>query len=289
MDRGQREWSQETNSNRLIVGLLNNMPDAALESTERQFRELLDAPSAETPVHLRLFSLPDVPRGKTARRHMNEAYAKIDELWDARLDALIVTGNEPQAACLKDEPYWGSLTRVVEWAQENTVSTVWSCLAAHAAVHHMDGVVRDPLMQKTCGVFDCIGVSPHPLIAGVRLPIRIAHSRCNDLREEALTACNYKILTRSPEAGVDTFVKEGKNSLYSFRAIRNTTVGPCRGNTAATSDVFYAANARPIRQCREDISIQPRPMRLQDTKSAPCASRTKACSSTSHFHSWKAG
>jgi homoserine O-succinyltransferase len=146
---------------------------------------------------------------------MNEAYANIDELWDARPDALIVTGTEPQAACLKDEPYWGSLTRVVEWAQENTVSTVWSCLAAHAAVLHMDGIVRHALTEKTCGVFDCISLSPHPLLAGARLPIRIAHSRCNDLREEALTARNYKILTRSPEAGVDTFVKEGK-SLFVF-------------------------------------------------------------------------
>jgi homoserine O-succinyltransferase len=191
----------------LVIGLVNNMPDAALESTQRQFVELLDRASRDIAVELRLFFLPDVPRGGAARLHLNQAYLGLDELWRSRLDGLIVTGTEPRAACLRDEPYWGSLTRVLEWAERHTTSTIWSCLAAHAAVLHMDGVERRTLGEKRFGVFACTNASPHPLLAGIADGISIAHSRWNELPQESLTSAGYTMLTRSIEAGVDTFVK----------------------------------------------------------------------------------
>ena len=49
------------------IGLVNNMPDAAVEATERQFVQLLDAASGETVVHLKLFSLPEVARNDLVR------------------------------------------------------------------------------------------------------------------------------------------------------------------------------------------------------------------------------
>jgi homoserine O-succinyltransferase len=126
-----------------------------------------------------------------------------------------VTGTEPRAPSLADEPYWRSLTRVLDWAQDNTASTVWSCLAAHAAVLHLDGIDRHALDEKRFGIFDCAVVSDHPLTAGIPARIRIPHSRCNELPEPSLAACGYTILTRSPEAGVDAFVKQ-RDSLFVF-------------------------------------------------------------------------
>jgi len=41
------------------------------------------------------------------------------------------------------------------------------------------------------------------------------HSRWNDLPEDALKSCGYRVLTRSDDAGVDAFVKENK-SLFVF-------------------------------------------------------------------------
>src|SRR6266850_7278721 len=90
------------------IGLLNNMPDAALEATERQLAALLAPAARDIAVRLRLFSLPGIPRGARARRHLDSSYLDIDDLWDSRLDALIVTGTEPRAAALPDEPYWGA-------------------------------------------------------------------------------------------------------------------------------------------------------------------------------------
>jgi homoserine O-succinyltransferase/O-acetyltransferase len=197
------------------LGLVNNMPDSALESTERQFCSLITAAAGTVPVRLRLFALPEVPRGEVGRAHLRAAYAPIDELWTSRLDGLIVTGTEPRAASLKDEPYWASLANVLGWAQENTASTIWSCLAAHAAVLQLDGIGRQALQEKRFGVFPCPNESNHSLMAGLPLQVRVAHSRWNEVMEPALAQCGYTILTRSTEAGVDAFAKQGK-SLFVF-------------------------------------------------------------------------
>jgi homoserine O-succinyltransferase len=197
------------------IALVNNMPDAALESTERQFLELLDAAAEKISVRLRLFSLPDVPRSHAARAYLAGSYFDISKLWNAQLDGIIVTGTEPRAPSLRDEPYWAALTKLVDWAETKAVASVWSCLAAHAAVLHQDGIARRALANKCFGLFDCARVADHPLMDGMPPRVRIAHSRWNELPEEALRACRYTILTRSAEAGVDIFVKQGKSlSLY---------------------------------------------------------------------------
>ena len=64
------------------------------------------------------------------------------------MDALIVTGAEPRAANLRDEPFWDELGFVLDWAAENTISSLLSCLAAHAEVLRSDGVTRRPLAEK---------------------------------------------------------------------------------------------------------------------------------------------
>jgi homoserine O-succinyltransferase len=198
----------------LDIALVNNMPDAALDATERQFRALLSAAAADLDLRLTLYTLPEVPRTEFGRRQVSK-YSNIDDLWDRRHDGLIVTGAEPQAADLKDEPYWGSLTRLLEWAEQSTYSTILSCLAAHAGILHLDGIVRRPLGDKRHGVFECIRVGDHPLTASAPGRLRMPHSRRNDIPEEALRACGYRVLMRSDEAGVDTFVKQ-RNSLFVF-------------------------------------------------------------------------
>jgi homoserine O-succinyltransferase len=216
MDRGPSGSALRPAPGRFLeLGLVNNMPDAALESTERQFLSLLREAAGDIPVRLRLFALPDVPRTDAGRQHLRSSYGSIDDLLSSRLDGLMVTGTEPVAPSLTDEPYWGSLIKVLEWAHKNTGSTVWSCLAAHAAVLHLDGIRRQALDEKRFGMFECASTSDHPLMAGVPALMRIAHSRCNELPEQALRSSGYTILTHSSEAGVDAFVKQGK-SLFVF-------------------------------------------------------------------------
>ena len=136
------------------IAFINNMPDAALEDTEMQFFELLDAASGDIPVCLKLYSLTGVPRGERGQQHLNSFYFGIDDLLNSRFDGVIMTGTEPRQPNLRNEPYWSALTNVLDWAERNTVSTILSCLAAHAGVLHSDGIDRHPLSDKQFGVFD---------------------------------------------------------------------------------------------------------------------------------------
>jgi len=198
-------------ANCITIGFINNMPDPALEATERQFMDLIRAATTKVVVRLLLFSIPEVPRADTTRQELAERYRDIAELWDSHLDGLIVTGTEPRMKNLKDEPYWGTLSRVVDWARDNTTSTIWSCLAAHAAVLHAEGIERRALADKLFGVFDCEPVASHPMTSDAALGLRVPHSRYNDLPERALASSGYRILTRSAAAGVDMFARQDKS------------------------------------------------------------------------------
>ncbi|HEY6445211.1 MAG TPA: homoserine O-succinyltransferase [Acidobacteriaceae bacterium] len=203
-------------SKTLTIGLVNNMPDAALEATERQFVALLEAASPDFTIALRLYSLPGVPRGRAAASRIASFYADTHALRTAKIDALIVTGREPISASLQDEPYWEEFTAILDWARDNTLSTVWSCLAAHAAVLYTDGIQRVRNNRKHSGVFEGSRVSLHPLIEGTPSPFRLPHSRWNGLPEDHLTRAGYQVLTNSA-AGVDTFVRHDKSLFVYFQ------------------------------------------------------------------------
>jgi len=192
------------------------MPDSALEDTEGQFRGLLSAAADPGGVRLRLSYLPEVPRGATARNALKERYCPLEDLLSSPLDALIVTGTKPRAPSLRDEPYWKRLVEVLTWAEAHTVSSIWSCLAAHAAVLHLDGVERRRLPEKLCGVFSH-AVAEHPLTAGVAAPLATPQSRWNDLPPAALAAAGYTMLSQSSETGADAFVKQGRSLLVFFQ------------------------------------------------------------------------
>jgi homoserine O-succinyltransferase/O-acetyltransferase len=199
------------------IGLVNNMSDEALRATERQFISLLESASDKTPIHLSFYTLPGVPRGEVAAGYIGGRYSNIEELWEGHLDGLIVTGREPKAANLVDEPYWDSFIRLLGWAQEDCHATVFSCLAAHAAILRMDGIPRVQSDDKVCGIFECARVSDHWLTAGTVSQFRLPHSRWNGVSEEHIRDCGYRVLTRSAEAGVDTFIKQQKKLFVFFQ------------------------------------------------------------------------
>src|SRR6185312_1826605 len=140
-------------ANCINIGLINNMPDSALVSTERQLFDLLSAAVGELSVRLHFYTMETTPRTDWGRDYVRRFYLGTNDLWDACLDGVIVTGAEPIAASLKQEPFWRSFEQVIDWARENTVSSVCSCLAVHGAVLHLDGVERHPLSDKCIGVF----------------------------------------------------------------------------------------------------------------------------------------
>jgi O-acetylhomoserine (thiol)-lyase len=199
----------------ITVALVNNMPDAALLATERQFLARLEEASADSwDVRLELYALPGVPRGELARAAIRERYAWGDALLEkGGADAVIVTGCEPKAQRLPDEPFWRELADITDWARTNVRSALFSCLAAHAAVLHLDGVERRRAPAKLSGAFCCERVATNPLTSGLEEPLVTPHSRHYGLAPEELAAKGYQVLTRSAQAGADMFVREAPSLL----------------------------------------------------------------------------
>jgi len=194
----------------LTIGLVNNMPGGARSATERQFRQVLGAAAGDRAIRLRCFG--------TGAAAALAGYADVEAIFESELDGIIVTGAEPQAGRLRDEPLWPMITRLVDWVDSRAIPSIWSCLAAHAAVHYLDGVDRTPLAEKLSGVFSGDVVAGHTLTRGLDAGWKIPHSRCNGLAEDALRAAGYTILVRSDEAGVDMFQKTMNAPFIFFQS-----------------------------------------------------------------------
>jgi homoserine O-succinyltransferase/O-acetyltransferase len=195
----------------LHIGLLNNMPDAAVLPTQRQFSALLDASSDEFTIVLSLWTLDSLARSEKTRGEMSGLYESAKWLHAASLDAIIVTGAEPRAASLEEEPYWDELTGLIEWSRGGTFSMLASCLAAHVAIRHEAGVQRRRLAQKRSGLYVTDVVRSHQLTEGIPVGGSVPHSRWNGVDESDLAANGYLVLRSSSEAGVDLFIKDGEH------------------------------------------------------------------------------
>jgi homoserine O-succinyltransferase/O-acetyltransferase len=122
---------------------------------------------------------------------------------------------EPGPGALRDEPYWCMFTELIDWAERHTTSSIWSCLAAHAAALHRDGIERRPLAAKCFGVYEFTKETDHPLLSGAPARSLVPHSRWNEVPADALAGAGYDVLTRSPDAGVDMFAKHDR-SLFVY-------------------------------------------------------------------------
>ena len=201
----------------IVIALVNNMPDAALHSTESQFSSLLQEACGDCTIRLRLTSLPELPRSAEALEQIRSRYWPLEEVLAGTLDALIVTGTEPRAAVLREEPYWDRFVELLSFARTHTLASVWSCLAAHAAVLHLDGIERQRLAHKRCGVYEHQILGEHPLLAGVEAPMPMPHSRWNELSAQSLRAAGYTLLSWSQDSGADAFVREDQSLLLFFQ------------------------------------------------------------------------
>ena len=68
--QGETILSEERASHQAIralhIGLLNMMPDSALEATERQFFRLIGRSNQVLQIYIHPFSIPSIKRGKKA-------------------------------------------------------------------------------------------------------------------------------------------------------------------------------------------------------------------------------
>ena len=168
----------ETPPARWVCAFVNNMPDGAFDATERQYLDLLEAGSGDEVVEVRRFTMPGVPRGERTAARIAEEYLPFETVREGPPDLLIVTGSNPLAPRIEDEPYWEDLAALLSWGREHVPSMLLSCLSAHAALVVFDGIERTTLDTKCTGVFPQRAL-PHPLADGLGSPVVLPHSRLN--------------------------------------------------------------------------------------------------------------
>ena len=187
----------------LHIGLLNMMPDAALEATERQFFRLIGHSNQIAQFYIHPFTLDALPRSASARAHVERWYEPFERIREDGLDALIITGANVTGPDLAREPFWEPLGEVVEWAWDNVSSTLCSCLATHAVLQSRYGQRRRPLMAKCWGVFPHRVVERgHPLVGTVNTLFDVPHSRFNAIERDQFDAAGLRVLVESEGVGV---------------------------------------------------------------------------------------
>ena len=184
---GETILSEERASHQTIralhIGLLNMMPDSALEATERQFFRLVGRSNQVAQLYIHPFSLSSIERGKKAAEHIKNHYKSFEEIKLQGLDALIITGANVADPDLKLAPFYNELREVVNWSYENVTSTLCSCLATHAVLEFKYNSKANTKWQKTLGHFSLTKLldRSHPLVKGVNTRFDIPHSRYNGI------------------------------------------------------------------------------------------------------------
>ncbi len=187
----------------LHIGLLNMMPDKALEATERQFFRLVGESNPIAQFYVHPFTLPSLPRGDEARAYIEQYYETFDQIREQGLDALIITGANVVGSDLSNQPFWEPLKEVVDWAYENVTSTLCSCLATHAVLEFRYGQKRRPQPAKVWGVYPHRVVDQaHPLISDVNTRFDVPHSRWNAVDRDQFDSAKLRVLVESDEVGV---------------------------------------------------------------------------------------
>jgi homoserine O-succinyltransferase len=210
-DRASHQYIRE-----LHIGLLNMMPDAAIEATERQFFRLVGEANPIAQLFIHPFTLQALPRGEKAKSHIEAYYESFKQIKADGLDALIITGANVTHPNLAQEPFWQPLSEVVDWAYEHVTSVLCSCLATHAVVQSYHGEKRTHMGEKLWGVFSHRVVDKrHSLVNDVNTRFDVPHSRYNQVTREQFDRAGLRVLVESEEAGVHLAVsRDGLRVVY---------------------------------------------------------------------------
>ena len=198
LERARRQDIRE-----LHVGLLNMMPDAAIEATERQFMRLVGSCNRIAQIHVHPFAVDAGARGPRARDYLDRYYESFADVRATGLDALVISGANPAQPELENEPFWDPLVEVMEWAVEHVCSVVCSCLATHACLKHFHGIARRRcLPDKRWGVYEHRNLASHPLLANLNTRFDAPHSHVYEVTRTDVESVGVRVLSESEEAGI---------------------------------------------------------------------------------------
>ncbi len=184
----------------LRVAILNLMPTKI--ATETQLLRLIGNSALQVDVTLLRTATHD-PR-HTSADHLLKHYRTFEEVRGEKFDGLIVTGAPVEQMEFEEVDYWPELTRIMDWAATDVVSTFNICWGAQAALYHRYGIRKYPLARKMFGVYEHRTLEPtERLLRGFDDLFFAPHSRHTEIRRADIEkVTDLTLLAESAEAGV---------------------------------------------------------------------------------------
>jgi len=202
----------------LHIGLLNMMPDAALEITERQFMRLVGNSNQIAQFYVHVFSVPGLARSPKTQAYIKTYYTTFEQIKREGLDALIITGANVANPSLDEEDFWQPLTEVIDWARDHVTSTLCSCLSTHALMKYFYKIDRLRRARKKWGVFEHRVTQPqHPLLREINTRFDVPHSRWNSITRAQIESAGLTVLIQSLDGEVHMAVSPDQLRMVYFQ------------------------------------------------------------------------
>lgn len=194
------------------VAILNLMPNKI--ETEVQILRML----SNTPlqINIELVRIHKNPSKNTPTSHLESFYRLFDDVKDKQYDGLIITGAPLGLINYEDVSYWDKICEAFDWAQQNVVSTMYLCWAAHAALYYHYGIDRELRDEKLSGVYNHEVLLPlEKLTRGFDDDFKVPHSRYAQVTEQDYQSVDgLNIVAQSNEAGVYLVASEDKRHVF---------------------------------------------------------------------------
>lgn len=191
------------------IGLLNLMPAPVMEETELRWLQFISHTVLQIEPVLVKFDDDCRENYGSSREHILQRYQEFSEVRERGLDGLIITGANQELSPDKKSllpfeelNYFKALSKIIDWANENTCSTIYSCLASHFALNMRYGLTRNLTSKKTFGIYrhDVIERDSE-LVFAMDDSIAAPHSRWGDINSETLASKALKVVAINQEAG----------------------------------------------------------------------------------------
>jgi homoserine O-succinyltransferase len=204
-----RSWGRRP----LRLCLVNLMPNKAV--TETQIARLLGGTSI--PVELTL-CLPDGYRSRSTPVDHMALYQPWTSIREEQFDSLIVTGAPIEALPFEDVAYWSGLCAIFDWARTRSISGLYICWAAQAALYRFHGVPKHRLPRKMFGVFrQRVTGGGSRLLRGFGEEFPVPVSRHTEVRAADLPIeAGLTVLAASADAGLCLIEDRGNRAVYMF-------------------------------------------------------------------------
>ncbi|OGI11198.1 MAG: homoserine O-succinyltransferase [Candidatus Margulisbacteria bacterium GWF2_35_9] len=196
----------------LKILFLNIMPLKI--ATEKHILRLL----SNTPIQIEIdfLRVSSYDSKHTPKDHLGKFYNTFEQIKDKKYDGFIVTGAPVEQMEFEDVAYWSELQTILDWANDNVVSTLFICWAVQAGLYHHFNIPKHPLKEKLFGVFKhTLNNTNLALIRGFDDVFWAPHSRHTETRkEDVIKVPDLEIISESDEAGIYLMIYKGGQKIF---------------------------------------------------------------------------